>query len=282
MVGVGLNGLVKKVESEGLLQGVKVGRRGLTVSLLQFADDTVILGRVDSENILMVKTILRWFELMLGLKINFSKSNVYGFNVADSWVRGAVGILHCGIGKTPFIYLGMPIGRNRRCKKFLVLVVSKFHAKLVVWKSALLSFGGRLTLLNSVLSAFPTFFMSLFFMPNSVIVQLVQIQRDFLWGGSGDKRKTLWVKWETICWNKEKGGLGVPDLRRRNWALLGKWWYRLGDEREGLWKRVVKEKFYDGRQEVDITDVEKLSVLRIWGDIISIRGKSEELKNMLV
>ncbi|GLT77858.1 hypothetical protein SLA2020_494130 [Shorea laevis] len=161
-------------------------------------------------------------------------------------------------------------------------VVSKFRGKLAVWKSALLSFGGRLTLLNSVLSALPTFFMSLFLMPNVVIDQLVKIQRDFLWGGSRDKRKISWVKWEAICWNKEKGGLGVPDLRRRNWALLGKWWYRLGDGREGLWKRVVKEKFYNGRQEVGITDVENLSVSKIWGDIISIRGKSEELRNMLV
>ncbi|GKU92853.1 hypothetical protein SLEP1_g6524 [Rubroshorea leprosula] len=63
---------------------------------------------------------------------------------------------------------------------------------------------------------------------------------------TGEKRKISWVKWEAICWSKEQGGLGVPDLRRRNWALLGKWWYRLGDGREGLWKRVVKEKFYEG------------------------------------
>ncbi|GKV02912.1 hypothetical protein SLEP1_g15289 [Rubroshorea leprosula] len=73
----------------------------------------------------------------------------------------------------------------------------------------------------------------------------------------------------------------VPDLRRRNWALLGKWWYRLGDGREGLWKRVVKEKFYEGKQEVGMIDVVSLRVSQIWGDIIRIGGKSEKLKNML-
>ncbi|GLT56373.1 hypothetical protein SLA2020_294170 [Shorea laevis] len=110
MIMEGLNGLVKKAEIEGLLQGIEIGRRGLTISLLQFADDTVILGRADKENVLMVKAILRWFEIMSGLRINYSKSSIYGFNVTESWVRGAVGILWCGIGVKPFVYLGMPIG----------------------------------------------------------------------------------------------------------------------------------------------------------------------------
>ncbi|GKV26502.1 hypothetical protein SLEP1_g35790 [Rubroshorea leprosula] len=201
MVGEALHGLVKKAENEGMLQGAKVGRRGLAVSLLQFADDTVILGEASKENILTVKAILRWFELMSGLRINFSKSCVYGFNTLDSWVRGAAGVLHCSVGKTPFVYLGMPVG--------------------------------------------------------------------------GEKRKISWVKWEAICWSKEQGGLGVPDLRRRNWALLGKWWYRLGDGREGLWKRVVKEKFYEGKQEVGIIDVANLRVSQIWGDIIRIAINKE-------
>ncbi|GLT45583.1 hypothetical protein SLA2020_194060 [Shorea laevis] len=213
MVVEGLNGLVKRVENEGLLHGVEIGKRGLTVSLLQFADDTVILGKADSENILMVKTILRWFELMSRLRINFNKSKVYGFNVSEQWVRGVAGILRCGVGVTPFIYLGMPIEGNPRSKKFWDPVVSKFRAKLAIWKSALLSFDGCLTLLNLVLSAFPTFFMSLFLMPNSVHAQLVDILRVFLWGGHEDKRKISWVKWEGICCSKVRGGLGVLDLR---------------------------------------------------------------------
>ncbi|GKU87734.1 hypothetical protein SLEP1_g2081 [Rubroshorea leprosula] len=286
MIMEGLNGLVKKAESEGLLQGIEIGKRGLRVSLLQFADDTVILGRADSENILMVKAILRWFEIMSGLRINYSKSSIYGLNVKESWVRGAVGTLRCGIGVKPFSYLGMLIGENPRNKKFWDPIVRKFCGKLAVWKSALLSFGGRLTLLQSVLSALPTFFMSLLLMPSSVNAQLVKIQRVFLWGGgdggNDEKRKISWVKWEDICGSKVNGGLGVPNLLRRNWALLGKWWYRLGDGKEGLWKRVVIEKYYGGGQEVNISDVEKLRVSKIWGDILRIGGKSNRLKSMLV
>ncbi|GLT66338.1 hypothetical protein SLA2020_387060 [Shorea laevis] len=267
---------------EGLLYGIEVGKGGLAISLLQFADDTVIIGRADSENVFMVKTILRWFELMSGLRINFHKSSLYGLNVSERWVKGAAGALHCGVGEFPFIYLGMPVGGKPRSKRLWEPVVKKFRAKLAVWKSAVLSFGGRLTLLNSVLSAMPTFYMSIFLIPKSVMDELVSIQRNFLWGGPELKRKISWVKWDVICYRKEKGGLGVPDLKRRNWALLGKWWFRLGDGVESLWKQVLRAKYYGGKEIVDITAVDCWQVSKIWGDIIRLGGISERLRHMLV
>ncbi|GKV11786.1 hypothetical protein SLEP1_g23006 [Rubroshorea leprosula] len=64
--------------------------------------------------------------------------------------------------------------------------------------------------------------------------------------------------------------------------MLGKLWYRLGDGVESLWKRVVREKYYGGRREVDITSVERFKVSKIWRDIIRIGGLSRNLRNMLV
>ncbi|GKU93217.1 hypothetical protein SLEP1_g6825 [Rubroshorea leprosula] len=278
----GLNGLVRRAETEGMLHGPTVGNKGLTVSLLQFADDTVILGTADSENVFAVKTILRCFELMSGLRINFSKSSVVGYNVSERWIKGAASVLHCGVGETSFMYLGLPIGGKIRCKKMWEPILKKFRAKLVIWKSSTLSFGGRITLLNSVLSAIPIFYMSLFLMPNCVVSELISIQRAFLWGGAELKRRIPWVKWDYICFSKRKGGLGVSDLCRKNWALLGKWWFRLGDGVEGLWKKVVWEKYYGGREEVDITALESVRVSRIWRDIISIGQRSGRLQDMLV
>ncbi|GKV47995.1 hypothetical protein SLEP1_g54839 [Rubroshorea leprosula] len=283
MIGEGLNGLVQKVVSEGLLRGIEVGKRGLVISLLQFADDTIIMGKADTENIFMVKTILRWFELMSGLQINFSKSNIYGYNLPVRWVEGSASMMRCGVGKSHFSYLGMPVDGNPGNKKLWEPLVNKFRAKLAIWKATSLSFGGRLTLLNSVLSALPTFYMSLFLIPNSVMTELISIQRKFLWGGVEGQRKISWVKWDKVCGSKIKGGLGVMDLRRKNWALLGKWWHRFGEDVESLWKRIVSEKYYGGkREEVDISTVGNWRTSRIWRDIISVGGRSRRLKNMLV
>ncbi|GKV49628.1 hypothetical protein SLEP1_g56369 [Rubroshorea leprosula] len=282
IVAEGLNGLVKRAENEGMLRGIAVGNKGLTVSLLQFADDTVFLGNADSENIFAVKTILRCFELMSGLRINFCKSSVVGFNVSERWIRGVASVLHCGVGETSFMYLGLPVGRKIRCTKMWEPVLKKFRAKLAIWKSNSLSSGGRITLLNSVLSAIPIFYMSLFLMPNCVASELISIQRAFLWGGVELKKRIPWVKWEHICFSKRQGGLGVIDLCRKNWALLGKWWFRLGDGVEGLWKKVVREKYYGGREEVDIKALESVRVSGIWRDILSVGQRSVRLHDLLV
>ncbi|GKV21745.1 hypothetical protein SLEP1_g31697 [Rubroshorea leprosula] len=162
----------------------------------------------------------------------------------EGWVNGAADILHCKIGTMPFIYLGLPVGGISGRKKFWVSVLDRFRNKLAAWKRSLLSFGGRITLLNSVLSALPIFYLSLFKIPNCVLGEMVKIQRDFFWGGTNLDRKIAWVRWDHICVDKERGGLGVDDLKRRNWALLGKWWFRLGDGVGGLWKRVIWEKYY--------------------------------------
>ncbi|GKV27596.1 hypothetical protein SLEP1_g36755 [Rubroshorea leprosula] len=282
MIAEGLQGLVQRAVKEEMLHGIEIGKKGLSVSLLQFADDTIIMGRADAENIRMVKDILIWFELMSGLRINFSKSNVFGYNVSEKWLKGAARMLHCRVGRAPFLYLGLPVDGKFGSKKLWELVVNKFRAKLAVWKAATLSFGGRLILLKSVLSALPIFYMSLYVLLNSVLEELIRIQRNFLWGGTGSNKKISWVKWEDVCRDKAKGGLGVPDLQRKNWAMIGKWWYRLGDGVESLWKRVVREKYYGGREEVDITTIECLRVSKLWRDIIRIGGLSLKLRNMLV
>ncbi|GKV26308.1 hypothetical protein SLEP1_g35639 [Rubroshorea leprosula] len=281
MIGEGLQGLVQKAVTEGMLHGIVIGKNGLNVSLLQFAD-TIFMGRADAENIRMVKDVLRWFEIMSGLRINFNKSSIYGYNVSERWLKGSAGMLRCGVGRAPFLYLGLPIDSKSGSKKVWEPMVKKLRAKLVVWKANTLSFGGRLILLNSVLSALPIFYMSLFLLPKSVLVELMSIQRRFLWGGPGLNKKISWVKWDCVCRDKAKGGLGVPDLLRKNWALLGKWWYRFGDGVENLWKRVVREKYYGGRSEVDITAVEYSRVSKMWRDIIKIGGQSLRLRNMLV
>jgi hypothetical protein len=51
-----------------------------------------------------------------------------------------------------------------------------FEHKLSCWKAKYLSYGGKLVLLNSVLSSLPMFMMSFFEMPKGVIKNLDQLQ----------------------------------------------------------------------------------------------------------
>ena len=97
--------------------------------------------------------------------------------------------------------------------------------------------------MKSTLSSLPTYFLSLFTIPISVVRRIEKLQRDFLWGGMGDEVKHHLVGWDKVCTPKEVGGLGVRSLILTNKALLGKWLWRFGMEGDHLWRRVIMAKF---------------------------------------
>jgi hypothetical protein len=109
----GLAGLARNATDIGLLRGVKV-TNSIQFHMLQFADDTMFTGEGSWENIWTVKAILRSFELVSGLKINFSKSSIVWINLDDDFVEAASTFLSCSIGSIPFKFLGIPVGANPR------------------------------------------------------------------------------------------------------------------------------------------------------------------------
>ena len=87
--------------------------------------------------------------------------------------------------------------------------MERFVKKLFGWRANYLSKGGRLTLIRSVLSSIPTYFLSLFSIPASVAAKLEAIQRKFLWGSFGADFKYDLVRWDIVKLPMSDGGLGV-------------------------------------------------------------------------
>lgn len=65
----------------------------------------------------------------------------------------------------------------------------------------------------------------------------------------------------------------MADLAKENWSLLGKWSI-FGCDVEGLWKRVVCEKYHGGRMEVKVTILNQVRY-QLSGDIISIESSKQ-------
>jgi hypothetical protein len=146
-----------------------------------------------------MKAILKWFELISGLKVNFFKSKLIGINVEACFLESAALFLKCVVGQLPFIYLGLPVGANPRRLSTWNPVLDVIQRRLASWKNKYVSLGGRVVLLNSVLSAIPIFYLSLFKMPVGVWKKLVRMQRRFLWGGAAGNSKINWVRWQDVC-----------------------------------------------------------------------------------
>lgn len=62
-------------------------------------------------------------------------------------------------------------------------------------------------------------------------------------GGGEDFRKMAWIKWDIICLQRESGGLWVKRLMDFNVSLLGKWVWRVLEERESLWYKVFPARY---------------------------------------
>jgi hypothetical protein len=174
----GLSGLMRKAVENNLFHGYKVSDNIMFHSL-QFADDTIILGEGSWDNLWTIKTVLRSFEIVSGLKVNFYKSKLYGINLVDSFLSASSSFLHCAVEAIPFRFLGIPVGANPRRRSTWLPIIESMKKCLNTWTGRILSIGGRVTLINYVLSSLPLYFFSFFKAPSCVIKDLVSIQRNF-------------------------------------------------------------------------------------------------------
>jgi hypothetical protein len=105
----------------------------------------------------------------------------------------------------------------------------------------MLTTGGRLVLINSVLSSLPMFMMSFFEMPKGVLEKLDCFRSRFI-GKMIIIKKYRLVKWEIMCQPKDQGGLGIQNLEIQNKYLLSKWLFKLLNE-DGLWQELLRNKY---------------------------------------
>ncbi|GAU22757.1 hypothetical protein TSUD_129690 [Trifolium subterraneum] len=239
----GLSGAIRNAEERNLFTGFRVGNAGLSVSHLQYADDTFFIGEATVANLWTLKAILRSFELASGLKVNFAKSSIIGVNVSNDLLGVAERFLHCRVGSLPFMYLGLLVGANPRKERTWKPLLDNLTKRPSDWHFWFVSLGGRVILLNSVLNSIPICYLSFMKMPVKIWKQIVKLQRKFLWGGTIMERKIPWVSWANVCKPKVDGGLGIRELRAVNLSLLGKWRWRLLSGRQGIWRDILLSRY---------------------------------------
>ena len=97
-------------------------------------------------------------------------------------------------------------------------------------------------LINSVLTNMVMYMISFFQLPKGVLHQLDYFRSRFFWPGDNEKEKYRLAKWDVVCRPKDHGDLGIHDLKVKNRALLGKWWFRLLTE-DGEWQTLLRRKY---------------------------------------
>lgn len=177
-----------------------------------------------------LRCILLILEMVTGFKVNLEKSLLFSVGCVPN-IEVLVSILGCEVESLPSTYLGLPLG---------VKVSSK-----AIWNPIIERMEKRLVLLRSVLLSLSVYLLSMFVAPSSVVNRLEQIQQKFLWQNFQELKKIHLVKLLDIYkpLDRAVGGVGIRSIKTLNRALLIKWMWRFGIERESLWRKVVAGKY---------------------------------------
>ena len=124
-----------------------------------------------------IKLILCVFEQLSGLKINFHKSELFFFGEAKQYNQEYAQLFGCKIGTYPFRYLGILMHTKKLGNKEWQAVEDRFEKKLSGSKGKLLSVGGRLVLINSVLPSLPMFMVSFFEVPKGMLEEKIPLSK---------------------------------------------------------------------------------------------------------
>ncbi|GAU41847.1 hypothetical protein TSUD_177580 [Trifolium subterraneum] len=174
----GLHVMMKTMVERNIFIGYRVGESD-SISHLQFADDTLLLGEKSWANVRALGAVLVLFETMSGLKVNFNKS--------------------------------LPIGGDPRRLGFWEPLLARLKNRLSGWKSRLLSFGGRLILLKFVLTYLPVYALSFFKAPLGV-----WRFGEWCWRMLVD-REGLWFRVLEARFGVERGSLRVGGRKGFLW-----------------------------------------------------------------
>jgi hypothetical protein len=153
-----------------------------------------------------------------------------------------------GTGK----YLGLPSMVGRSKKATFSFIKDRVWQKISSWSSKCLSKAGREVMIKSVLQAIPSYVMSIFRLPNSLLDEIEKMMNAFWWGHGGANNKGMrWLSWEKLSVHKNHGGMGFKDLAAFNVAMLGKQGWQLQIESDSLVSRIFKARYYPNSSYLD-------------------------------
>ncbi|XP_058747172.1 uncharacterized protein LOC131620179 [Vicia villosa] len=245
LVTEGLTGLVRKSIEIGEFDYFSINRN-CPIDILQFADDTLLVGKGNWKHIWAIKAVLKAFELVSGLGIKYHKSKLIGINLNGSFLEAASNVLSCKVKDSNFFFLGIPVGYNPRKNETWEPLLSKMRNRLADADK-----GGEGVHASS---------------------------KRFLMGGGGeDKRCIHWISWREVTKPFEKGGLGIKNIEDFNLSLLSKWRWKIIQGADSLWYKVLKERYGDLVLKVmggAVDPIERRKASFWWKDLMKLGSNS--------
>jgi hypothetical protein len=123
-------------------------------------------------------------------------------------------------------------------------IINKIERRMVCLNQ-LLGYHGRLLLVNSVLSALPTFYLCSQKIPIKVLEQVDKYRKHCLWDkGDVNRKGDCLVAWKKATRPRDQGGLGILYFRAQNNALLCKFLHKFYNKASFPWVQLTWNALY--------------------------------------
>jgi hypothetical protein len=118
--------LISRAKEDGQIIGLVPHLVEGGISILQYADDTILFMEHNMEQAKNMKLLLCAFKKLSGLKINFHKSELFCNGEAKKMEYHYTELFGCDLGQFPFRYLGIPMHHKKISNVDWKIIEDKF------------------------------------------------------------------------------------------------------------------------------------------------------------
>jgi hypothetical protein len=194
--------------------------------------------KASRRELLCLKDLLETFAQTTWLRVNYAKSGLVPLNLTPEKTGIMTGVFGCKIQSMSFTYLSFPMGSTKPKVEHFAPLMNKAERQLTSI-SSMLTYIGKLQLVNSVLSSLPSYYMCSVMLHVVVHDYFHKVRRNCMWRKSdinaNDKPLVAWKK----CTKPKKGGLGIINTRAQNNALLIKHLDKFYNKKDILWVYLI-------------------------------------------
>lgn len=186
-------------QGSGELDGVRI-LDNLTICHHLFADNIGVIIPTTEESSNKLQTILKLYKTVFGAKLNVSKSIIIPLVIPTTppWLANT----SCKISASGKVqkYLGSPIGRNLKSSQLHDFCLDRISKRRKGWANGLLSFTGRVLLIQHVLQSISIYHMMYIETPIGTTKYINCLLKDFLWGTfeDGSTWKIPLITWKRL------------------------------------------------------------------------------------
>nr|GEX99632.1 hypothetical protein [Tanacetum cinerariifolium] len=211
----------------------------LNIINLCFADDLFLFAHGDVSFARVIMDSLEEFKNASGLTPSLPKSTAYFCIMLNHVKLDIIYILPFEEGKLPVKYFGVPLVPSRLVHRYYSKIIEKDKRRISDWKNKSLSLAGRAQLIRFVLFSMHIYWALVFILLTSLMVELEQVMRGFLWCQGEMHKGRAKIAWEDVCLPKDEGGLGIRRLKAFNKALISSHIWSLLSHRDSLWVKWI-------------------------------------------